>query len=572
MARMIPPVPVPTNSPGEPDIFVRIRDDPLTSDWIALHSLGIATHKTQISGESDFVIIIPNKGVLFAEVKACNRVKREAGIWYLGNSPGETRGPFKQASESMHSLRERLVKARPHLSRIPFCSIVIFTHLRFHESSVEWHPWQVIDNHAMRGAPLGRLLVNVINKARDHITNSESGGWLHPGSLEPYREQCEEVASFFRPDFEYFRDYKSIANVIENELKTFTDEQFSALDSMESNPRSVFSGPAGTGKTVLAVEAAKRASSGGSKTILLCFNKLLGQRLAAECKKFTSHLNAKTLHSHMLEVAGLKHTTHESDKSFWEEELPELAIDALLSSSDDQYLFDQIIIDEAQDILRPNYLQFLDLSLRGGLSAGHWKFFGDFEKQSIYGSSNLELETFYGQLSARPTEYSLRINCRNTPGVAALAQFLGGLQPGYKRVLRPHDGIEPEYLFYDAPEEQIACIEGALEKFSVLGIPSRDIVILSTRGDETAAAGQIQSERWKNRIRRFDGAEGGYVRFCSIHAFKGLESAAIIVTDLNKIDRPSFESLLYIAVTRSLHRLVLVMNQSVKANLAGDIN
>lgn len=568
MARMIPPRAVHSRSRGETDIFARLRDDSLTADWIVLHSLDVAAHKTQVSGEADFVAIIPHSGVLFIEVKACRTVRRENGLWYLGSLPGEARGPFRQAADAMHSLRDRLAKARPHLARVPFWSCVVFTHVPFHESSVEWHQWQVIDSVAMRGAPMGRLLRDMMNRARAHIQASPQGGWLLPGSGEPYQEQCEEIAAFFRPDFECFQDYKTVAANIEAELLHFTGEQAGCLDAMEANPRIIFHGPAGTGKTVLALESARRAGAGGRNALLLCYNKFLGARLAKECEAQRSGIRAKTLHSHMLEIAKLKQLPAFSNRDFWESDLPQRAIDTLLSLEGDPFLFDELIIDEAQDILRTEYLDFLDLSVRGGLSAGKWKMFGDFEKQAIYGSANLSLEDFYKRLSASPAQYGLRVNCRNTPSVASLAEMLGGLAPGYGRVLRSHDGTEPRFLFYKNDGEQVACIEQALSELFELGMAGKDIVILSTRGDEAAAAAKVQSPAWRDRIRPFSPAEtGGYIRYCSIHSFKGLEAPAILITDLDNLGRQSLEALIYIGVTRSLHRLIIIIQESIKAEL-----
>jgi len=103
---MIPPYISPScPSPGEREIFRRLKNDPETSDWIVLHSLDIADHVRQISGEADFVIIIPAKGVLCIEVKACSSLRRENGQWFYGldNRP-DRRGPFRQASEASFSL------------------------------------------------------------------------------------------------------------------------------------------------------------------------------------------------------------------------------------------------------------------------------------------------------------------------------------------------------------------------------------------------------------------------------------------------------------------------------------
>jgi hypothetical protein len=567
MARMVPPYMRRTNSPGEPDIFFRLRDDPMTSDWIALHSLDIANHRSQISGEVDFLVIIPNRGVLVVEVKACSSLRRDSGMWFLGNSAGESRGPFRQASEAMHSLRDRLAKARPHLARVPFFSCVIFPRVAFSESSVEWHPWQIIDTRKLRSAPIGRLLADVMINARALLAETRGASWFQSSSKEPYSEQCSEISDFFRRDFEYFTTYKAIAASIATEIKTFTEEQLVALDSMEGNPRVVFMGPAGTGKSVLALEAARRAAMKSNRVLLICYNKLLGHQITRECQRTAPGVQAKTLHAHMMEVAKVGTGGTQPDQKFWQSELPQNAIDVLLQDEPTQYLYDEIIVDEAQDLMREAYLDFIDLSLLGGLSSGRWRFFGDFEKQAIFDTASLGLKGLYTRLAVAPTEYALRVNCRNTPSVAALAQLIGGLTPGYTRILRPHDGLEPTFHFYANFTEQATLLERTLEELFALGLNGTEIVVLSPRADDVSAAGSITSKPLKQRLRPYDSGTGGHIRYCSIHAFKGLEAPAIVVTDLDDTNRAHFESLIYIAVTRSSHRLTLLIHNSLKTIL-----
>jgi hypothetical protein len=122
VARMIPPAISPTcSSGGEKEIFELLKEERGTQDWIVLHSLDIAHHLRQVAGEADFVVIVPSLGVLCLEVKACHSLRRRDGLWYYGHDPkGDSRGPFKQASEAMHSLRRQVSRADPALSRVPF--------------------------------------------------------------------------------------------------------------------------------------------------------------------------------------------------------------------------------------------------------------------------------------------------------------------------------------------------------------------------------------------------------------------------------------------------------------------
>lgn len=98
MAKMLPAkIYSDTKSPGEKEIFRRLEHDPATKDWIVLHSLDIPEHVKQVSGEVDFLILVPEKGILCLEVKALTTIRRENGVWYYGTKlTSDHRGPFKQ--------------------------------------------------------------------------------------------------------------------------------------------------------------------------------------------------------------------------------------------------------------------------------------------------------------------------------------------------------------------------------------------------------------------------------------------------------------------------------------------
>lgn len=563
---MIPPSISPScPSPGEREIFRRLKNDPETNGWTVLHSLDIADHVRQVSGEADFVVIIPAKGVLCIEVKACSSLSRENGQWFYGldNRP-DARGPFRQASEAMHSIRKKIIEARPDFSHIVFWSAVVFPFVEFSVESDEWHPWQVVDTRAFRARPLRILLLAILEKARSLLQDRPAAKWFQPRSISPTEEQCNIMTNLLRPSFEFYESPKQQALKLSSELKYYTQEQFAALDAMEANARVAFSGPAGTGKTMLAIEAARRSALKGNRVLFVCFNRHLGKWLEDQMESLKPQVIARTLHSQMLSTAGI--TPNEEEKcqeTFWMEKLPAIATEKLLMEGV-RNCFDEIIVDEAQDILRNEYLDFLDLSLEGGLASGQWRFFGDFEKQAIFGAANIPLNVFIKTRSGSASIYALRTNCRNTPRIASLVHILGDLNPDYNKILRPDNGIEPELLYYESSDGQTTLLIKALGSFYKKGLTGNNIVILSTKADTSCSARSVQGSPWSDRLRPFELSGPGHIGYCTIHAFKGLEAPVVIVTDIDEVSGPISKALFYIAVTRALQKLIILAHDSVK--------
>jgi DNA replication protein DnaC len=567
---MIPAVIDPrTPSPGERDVFQRLETDPIAADWTVIHSLDLPNHVRQIAGELDFVVLIPGSGILCLEIKATASIARREGLWYYGSNPkGDPRGPFHQAAEGMHSLRERLAKRYPPAAGAVFWSAVVLPYTSLNFQSEEWHDWQLIDGSRYRTTSLAESCSKVLTRARGFLAEKRSAGWFNAGSNVPTAEDCERIARVLRPDFEVFQSPRARHRLASAELKRYTEEEFEALDAMARNPRVVFEGPAGTGKTLLAIESARRARASGKRTLLVCFNRLLGGWLRSETEGLGASVTAGTLHSHMLRLVGLGQPAR-SGSHFWEEELPLLALEHLLETEGGEP-FHMLIVDEAQDLLNDRYLDVLDLSLAGGLSGGEWRLFGDFERQSIFGGEAARLDSFLGRRGAVVPVYSLRTNCRNTPRIASLVRLLSHLEPDYSKVLRPDNGVEPELRFYADESAAPEALIRVLAELSADGYRGLDVVVLSPRAGGSSAE-RVTEQPWSDRLRPLGEAGGGHTPYGTIHAFKGLEAPAVVVTDLEGVAGPSAEALFYIAVTRPTERLVLVIADSARASLARDL-
>jgi len=580
---------------------------PDTSAWTVLHAFDIAEHRRQLAGEIDFLCIVPGKGVLVLEVKGCHALRRSGGDWYYGdNAEPEHRSPFNQASEAMHSLRRRLAKRHRQFVRIPYWSAVCFPFLDFTESSEEWHSWQVIDRRALQAQPVAGLIEGVLDQARRRLVEHEVD-WFHPERREPTPAQCESLVAALRGDFEFYESPKSRFKRLDEEVRHYTEEQFEALDQIEANPCLVFDGPAGTGKTLLAIEAARRSAADGRRVLLLCFNRPLGKWLVEETADLVPGVTARTLHEHLRLLAGITPTrAQRCSQGFWQEELPALALEALLEGSDaDRDLYDEIVLDEAQDVLRRSYLDVLDLSLRDGLAAGCWRFFGDFTWQRIYDAAALSVEEFLdppaearaaGAQAMSAMRCELRVNCRNTPRVAGLACACGRVSPGYRRVRRPDDRVEPEIRWWKDGEEQRELLEEVLGELREQAFTGPRVAVLSPYGNENCAAARLTGQPWRDRLEPLvsepvdDGGEeeeevgdwlaacipsdldavnlrSGRIRYSSIYRFKGLEAPAVVITDIRSLDTPAERSLLYVGCTRALHRLVILAHEGVRGRL-----
>ena len=129
------------DSPGEYKLYEMFKkfQDSQKKNWLVYHSLEITKHVRQKNGQADFVIVIPEKGVIVVEVKHSSEVKRENGIWYLSGLEPSTKSPFTQARENSESLRRIVTKEMPSCRNILFTHLVIFTNSDFdHLSPSEW--------------------------------------------------------------------------------------------------------------------------------------------------------------------------------------------------------------------------------------------------------------------------------------------------------------------------------------------------------------------------------------------------------------------------------------------------
>ncbi len=246
----------------------------------------------------------------------------------------------------MHAIRRFVMEAKLGLERIVFWSAVVFPYVNVGVRSEEWFTWQLIDGHRFRSAPLSTTLTKVLVEARSHLTKVPTARWFDPRNTAPSQRQAEELASLMRPRFEVVETRSKTRQRIAGELQTFTEEQNEALDAMAANPRVLFTGPAGTGKTLLALEASRRAARVGRRVLLVCFNRGLGRWLRDTMRDSGPLVTTNTMSGFMLKTAQIDLRGEEKSASFWRNELPGARPKALIDDPRDAP-FDEIVLDEA---------------------------------------------------------------------------------------------------------------------------------------------------------------------------------------------------------------------------------
>jgi len=571
MAKMIPPVFSSSTPLGEIEFFKKLRDDPGCDGWVALHSLDLKRHLSKIEGELDMVILVPDQGILCIELKGCD-VKRQDGKWIY---PYETsnEGPFKQASKGMHSLRKYLIEKDPIFQSTLFFSAVIFTRIDFDEKSPEWHPWQFIDKRLFIRNPISVNILNIFKQARAYLSKlGKVAGWFDPDKSKLSKNQIDRAVDLLRKNFEYVVSPRHDIESLENNIRCFTEEQYSILDSLTGNKRLLISGPAGTGKTFLAVEYVRRQLLEGKRVGFFCFNTLLSgwikTEMSYELNAYKNSLLCGTFHSYLSLLANSP-ASFDYEENYWKDILPQKALDQILNDEKFKDQLDVLVLDEAQDLIfNENYLDVIDVSLNSGLAGGRWVFFGDFERQAIYaGNGSSSKESLLAPLERRApslSQYSLRNNCRNAESIAETLTLTAGITPGYSKILNDNESGLVDPRFYSSSEVQEGLVKKRLIELLKQYRPD-EIVILSSRADDRSCAHSIASRFPELGLTPFKSSGVESIKFTSIHSFKGLEAPAILLTDIDSLDSESSKALLYVGMSRARISLTIFFAEACRS-------
>ncbi len=517
--RMIPEDVDPTTpSAAEKTLFRRLQlvvDD----DWlVGLHSLNLSEHTYKRVGEIDF-LLLGRKGIFALEVKG-GEVALERGLWKFKNRWGritpKRASPFGQARSATFSLQERLEEMldRSLVDRTCFGYGVVFPDQDFDLESVEWSSEMVLDRRQLdREGGVLRSLNRLASYWRDK-----------PGARNRLLsdDDIRRYLDVLRPDYDVVPTLQKVLDAAELELAALTAKQYAALEAHRRNPRIIYEGGAGTGKTMLAAELCRRRSLAGDRVLFTC--------------------HSPTIAAHVARQPGLQDVTA-------------VPVAALKEGSGP---YGVVVVDEAQDVINLGTLSLLEGVLAGGFEDGRWLFFLDSNNQKgLVGSYEPEAMDYLQ--SFRPATFDLSDNCRNTATIVDQVTRRTGADVGVSTA-----GVGPEVLFLEARarKEAAKLLARELDRLEQEGVDANRIMLLSPRPLAESSFGQLPG-RWRQRIDGVGGAAWAQrartrLGFATVADFKGLESPFVLLADV--VVHPGSEETapLYVGMTRARVGLVVV--------------
>ena len=518
------------NSVGERRIYEALKT--LPDDYIVFYSVDWQReyNTSIIFGESDFTIFNPNRGMLVIEVKS-GGIRHDNIGWYQINS---------NTKEEIKLKRDPLVQA--NRSKYTFLELFddkLENHLKFMVESAVWFP-SISDKSLLNTLP-PNYAPDIVLTEKDLCTLIESiekifDYYKMPEKKDISFEISEKVIEILSPTFRVVPSLKTSINEEEYIFNRLTSEQSYLLDYLEEQNVAVIQGGAGTGKTMLAIEKAKRASATG-KILFLCFHKMLLESLKRLIDKEKYDVDVYNLPALFYNQTGLLDSCDN-----------EKITDFLNSINLKEWEYKHIIVDEGQDFSEDHLKLLAKLAeLKDGC------FYVFYDKNQL-----VQQKHYLEWLKSIDCRLVLTANCRNTKSIAVTSNKV--IKNDKIKMKLEINGKKPNFYFKKMTQEARDCIFEIINNYINQGLSPNNVVILTTKTESSSCFTGINSigpYKITNTL-----PKNNEILFTSARKFKGLEADIVILID---VDNKNFDSaedrrLFYVGASRAKHYLDIVCN------------
>lgn len=484
--------------------------------------------------EIDFVVALEGGGIVCLEVKG-GEVWHDGHDWLQKSSKnGNVRviEPVRQAREACYALRS-FVESDPRWTqgRLRWDYIVVFPNsaLRQDFALPDCPRWKVVDRDELPDV-VTRLKLVVAQQELDRPFLTETG-------IEQMRTA---LGGRGLPQ----RDVVARAKENEDAADVLTERQAVILDAIRLLKRVEVRGGAGSGKTFMATEQARRLAAAGQRVALVCYS----HGLASYLKRITSTWSQRQRPDYVGEFHrlginwGAAKGPDESERTketarFFEHDLPK-QMEELAANLPDGKRFDAIVVDEAQDFA-DSWWEPILIALRDP-DAGGLYVFSD-EGQRVFDRQ--------GTPPVPLVPLILDQNIRNTRQIAT------AFQPLVDHQMRFLGGDGPEVRFVPTSvDDGFDVGDDEVERLLDEGWRPEDVALLTTgsRHPEQKSRQEAGTDAYWDSFWDADQVFYGHVL-----GFKGLERRAVVlvVNDRYSLDRA--RERLYVGLSRARDQLVV---------------
>ena len=508
--------------PPSERFVVRAFESNLKDSWLIIPRFGMTGVKRP--HEIDVLLINERYGVLGVEVKG-GPLEIRSGEWYRRGEHLEV-SPPRQAQDAAYALRNRLRKRSSLFEHIHVGHAVALPDLTELEGDL---PLEVTRDQI--------LLLGDLAEPEDQLYGLMVGDRRHQALGV---DQMEELMSIVRPDVEFRWDPQAQVRNARLRLHRITADQTRALATLDANRRVAVTGPAGSGKTRLALAWADRAIRRDERVFLTCFNEPLADWLA-EAAPQHERLMVGSVQRTLLGFDGMPPIDEPDDagEDWWrivpfrhaEENLHRIA-----------ERFDTIIVDEAQDFA-PEWFETLELLLDED-GPGRLMLVAD-PRQGLFDRGFEIPDPDNGVVRA-----SLLVNCRNTHEVANVLRPLGGAPaaPGAP------EGEPVHFLVSGSIDESVELVKFEVER--LVGEERVDPANVLVASGSRLVRDRVRQKRPGGfEYADWEGRGEGHIVCETIHRTKGLERDAVVLVTANEV---LSDELLYVGMSRAVSRLVVI--------------
>ena len=506
----------------------------LSNEYYVFHSFKIVNviEDTIFESETDFVIFNPAKGILCLEAKA-GHVKYEEGEWKYGSGHIMGHGgPYRQAASGKWKLRD-YIKSRGLDYILGRCKLL----------HAVWFP--SIEKEAFDSITLPSDADINLTLTADSFENIEQeisdifDIELQNGvetKMTPV-DSKKIVEQVLAPTF----NLVPIANMkLENQqivFKRMLKEQIALLSYLEEQDNAVINGLAGTGKTVMAVEKAKRHADNGEKVLFLCYNFFLKDYLQNTYAH--SNVDYYTIDGLACKLCD----TITPNYNRLKETLEEMYLE-------ETFPYKHIIIDEGQDFgkERLNDIAIIELLKSNVVDEDkNGTFYLFYDKNQMVQSSSLP--SYIDNSDCKLTLYR---NCRNTENIAITSLRLLGSEKRPRLFDDAIIGDSPEMFFAENVTKTIVTINSIIDSAWESGYDNIQILTCKTE-EKSIISDECSTGTYLYKTKK--------IPFTTCRKYKGLEADVIIIVDLdNGVFNESAERIMYVGSSRARYKLFLVAN------------